>query len=549
MPWLGIKKLALVPLYRPHAIPPDVIPNNWSNLILERMLFYIDPRYPSYDRSLRAYIHAASSGLADFDCTVLPMQTFDQQNVLPGDLDPILGASLRAQGFDCAALVMLGGVGAGTSAGFWVRFVMAEDTGVWAMEFMHSLTGFADLYPFGGNMDNFDEMDSSNATHPSAYTKRAIKWIDPNTVVQHSQRANDYTLHYIGLKQPPPYGRYAAVQIGTSAPYLMVEARRKVDQWDINIPSEGVIVYRVQTTDPLGHAQNATAPVLRLTPTALLPGQSIVTPENLAVSVTGTATTGYTVLVDNRNLPFVSGQLLVYRDFTRNGTGDVDTPGVIGLGGWQSYTKLWCDGTGAIYAVDTQGRLLFYRDTHRDGTGELVSPAVIGLGGWQNMKFVFSGDPGIIYAVNQQGQLLFYRDNTQNGTGDVDTPSVIGLGGWQQFIHLFYGGNGIIYAVNPQGQLLFYRDRTRNGTGDVDTPSVIGLGGWQQFGQLFSGGNGVIYAVNQQGQLLFYRDNNQDGTGDVDTPSIIGLGGWQSMKFLFNGGVIGNEGIIYAVPA
>jgi hypothetical protein len=55
---------------------------------------------------------------------------------------------------------MLGGVGAGTSARFWVRFVMAEGVAVWAVEFMHSLTGFADLYRF---------------RHPTPWDTRRIK--------------------------------------------------------------------------------------------------------------------------------------------------------------------------------------------------------------------------------------------------------------------------------------------------------------------------------------------------------------------------------------
>ena len=95
------------------------------------------------------------------------------------------------------------------------------------------------------------------------------------------------------------------------------------------------------------------------------------------------------------------------------------------------------------------GRLLFYRDNTQNGTGDVDTPGVIGQGGWEEFKFLFSGGNGIIYAVNQQGQLLFYRDNTQNGTGDVDTPSVIGLGGWTDFQFLFSGGNGIIYASEP----------------------------------------------------------------------------------------------------
>ena len=47
----------------------------------------------------------------------------------------------------------------------------------------------------------------------------------------------------------------------------MVEARLQADQFDINIPNEGVIVYRVQTTDPLGNTQNEIAPLALLTKT------------------------------------------------------------------------------------------------------------------------------------------------------------------------------------------------------------------------------------------------------------------------------------------
>lgn len=95
------------------------------------------------------------------------------------------------------------------------------------------------------------------------------------------------------------------------------------------------------------------------------------------------------------------------------------------------------------------GRLLFYRDSTQGGTGDVDTPSVIGRGGWEEFTSLFSGGNGIIYAVNNAGQLLFYRDSTQDGTGDVDTPRVIGLGGWTDFKFLFPGGNGIIYAVRP----------------------------------------------------------------------------------------------------
>jgi hypothetical protein len=50
--------------------------------------------------------------------------------------------------------------------------------------------------------------------------------------------------------------------------------------------------------------------------------------------------------------------------------------------------------------VEQGGRLLFYRDQTQNGTGDVSSPAVIGLGGWQDFRFLFSGGNGIIYAVD-----------------------------------------------------------------------------------------------------------------------------------------------------
>ena len=126
-------------------------------------------------------------------------------------------------------------------------------------------------------MGPFDQEAGYEATHISAWTKRAVRWLDPSTVAPHPGGVAEYTLHSVSLIQPPPSGRIAAIQIGADAPYLMVEARLQADQFDINIPNEGVIVYRVQTTDPLGNAQNDTAPLALLTKTALAAGQSFTT--------------------------------------------------------------------------------------------------------------------------------------------------------------------------------------------------------------------------------------------------------------------------------
>src|SRR4029077_9498470 len=109
----------------------------------------------------------------------------------------------------------------------------------------------------------------------------------------HGQPA-EYTLHSISLIQPPPTGRIAAVQIGAQVPYLMVEARLQADQFDINIPNEGIIVYRVQTTDPLGNAQNDTAPLVLLTKAALTAGQSFTT-DGVTVQVGNSVPGGFSI--------------------------------------------------------------------------------------------------------------------------------------------------------------------------------------------------------------------------------------------------------------
>lgn len=298
MTWIGRKKLAFVPLVRTNAHPPDNAPADWENQILRRALFDPDPQ-SGRDRSLRAFINAASSGRADFDAIVQPRQTVDGQDVPVDALESQFGETLRAQGFQAAALVMLGGIGAGTAqrGGFWARFVMQEAVGVWAMEVMHCLTGFDDLYPFGGDMGAFDEMGGSSGSHPSAYTKAAIGWINSSTIVGPTSHDADFTLHAVGLFQPPPSGRVAAIRIGSTVPYLMIEARLKVDAFDAGIPSEGVIVYQVKTTDPLGHALNETPPVSLLTPAALAPGQSYTSSEGIKISVTGGVAGGFKVHV------------------------------------------------------------------------------------------------------------------------------------------------------------------------------------------------------------------------------------------------------------
>ena len=90
----------------------------------------------------------------------------------------------------------------------------------------------------------------------------------------------------------------------------MVEARLQADQFDINIPNEGVIVYRVQTTDPLGNAQNEIVPLALLTKNALTAGQSFRT-DGVTIDV-GSAVMGggFSIQVET----IATDQLLCYGD-------------------------------------------------------------------------------------------------------------------------------------------------------------------------------------------------------------------------------------------
>ncbi|NJN83674.1 MAG: hypothetical protein HC802_16260 [Caldilineaceae bacterium] len=277
-----------------------------ENAILRRVIYGPRREANGADRSLRAWVRAASSGRADIDPMVLPMQTIDKQVVEANELEEQLGGSLRNQGIDAAMLVMLGGRGAGTNAGFWSRVVMAESNGVWLMELIHGLTGFKDLYHFNNDadpaersIDTFDQMAASSQTHPTAFTKNEVGWLDAEAIRLHAGSSVDYDLQHLSLAHPPVAGRTAAVRIGNDVPYMMVEARKMTDQFEAGMPSlndgqergiasEGVIVYRVQTRNPTIQAREGNKkPLYLMTLSALQPGQSAMLDNGVTLSITG----------------------------------------------------------------------------------------------------------------------------------------------------------------------------------------------------------------------------------------------------------------------
>ena len=98
-----------------------------------------------------------------------------------------MGNQLRSEGFDGAAIVMLGGPGGGSTSQLsnfaWSRFCMSDNLGAWVGEILHqtNLCDLPDLFDWGGNMGPFDQEAGYLATHLSGWTKRAVGWLDPST--------------------------------------------------------------------------------------------------------------------------------------------------------------------------------------------------------------------------------------------------------------------------------------------------------------------------------------------------------------------------------
>jgi len=468
-PWIGRKRVAFVPVFRPRAAPPDQIPPDWENVIFRRVVY--DPRREANgaDRSLRAWVRAASSGRADIDPVVLPVQTVDKQVVEATELEGTLGARLRDQGMHAAVLVMLGGRGAGTNAGFWSRVVMAESNGVWLMEIIHGLTGFKDLYHFGNDadpaeraVDTFDQMSASSQTHPTAFTKSELGWLDPPTIPLHAGASAEYELQHVGLTQPPAAGRAAAVRIGNAVPYVMVEARRMTDQFEAGMPStndgqergiasEGVIAYRVQTRNPTVQAREGNKkPLFLMTLRALQPGQSAALDDGVTLTVTAARADGFAVRVDD------AGQHLIDRTATTGARGAAGPPCALVLAAPGIENIAYRDGAGHMNEI--------WRDPRGQGTTDLTANASAPAA--RGNPFTYFDPAGnqvvlVFRGSDDQVRTLYWMFGAvghDNLTGSINAPRTAGdPAGWfstHDGVHhvVYRTGDGHLHELWWQGQ-------------------------------------------------------------------------------------------------
>jgi hypothetical protein len=257
-PWLGQRHAVFVPV-RDSRVDPDPVPD-FVQRTLERVFYDPDPT-TGVDRSLQRYVSLVSYGKASLLGTVTEVVTANSPDTM--------GAARRSipanNPYDVVVAVLPSG-GADRGGWAWVdyppisgigdfcRVNLGEDLGTWAMEIMHCLTGFMDLYNFEPHPDRFDNMACACGTHPSTHTLVHLQWLPASSVTRKDDRGQDiYYLHPVGLSQPPPPGHTMAVRIpGRNQPnYFLVEARIRCDDYERpsyaseGIPSEGVVVYEV----------------------------------------------------------------------------------------------------------------------------------------------------------------------------------------------------------------------------------------------------------------------------------------------------------------
>jgi PASTA domain len=350
--WTGQARVLFIPLIVKDTIGFEPPPDDFLELVRRRVYFDPDPD-TGEDGSLSSYINSISYGRAWLDATVSAPVTLSKLKV--GDNPTLLAINMQQEAhlYEYLAVVYPTNV--------WVdvpgmaqpgkiqfspprtpnvtkgrcRFNQETRVGTWAMELLHITTGIGDYYNGINGVENFDEMDGAVATHPTAYTKRIAGWLDEKAVPLHAGKQT-YTLHAVGLPQPPPAGRVTAVRVQAPASgrYLFIEARLRCDRWEaglgdsmgVGIPSEGVLIYEFspqsnpwprRPSDP-----NGPWPPIEFRKSGMTSGQSYTYPADGSTVRVGRATAGgFTIGVTSKeiNLPsFVELPRAVAEQAVRN---------------------------------------------------------------------------------------------------------------------------------------------------------------------------------------------------------------------------------------
>ena len=163
--WIGTRKLAVIPVM-PTGVagaPVGNAPADFRAQVMRR-IFYDPAPNTNLDRSLRKYIFSASYGRAWLEADVLDTVAVHWEHPGP-DPNPSVGADVggtmgnaiaasqpRVAGYDYVMVVFPPGIPNFRSWAFWgggqaTSYVFLDNPlGAWAMELLHMVTEFGDLY-------------------------------------------------------------------------------------------------------------------------------------------------------------------------------------------------------------------------------------------------------------------------------------------------------------------------------------------------------------------------------------------------------------------
>jgi hypothetical protein len=297
--WLGTKEVAFLLAQAPELPVP---PTDWEAQA-RRKIFYD----PVDHADLRQYVRTVSLGKARLTGDVYgPFQVTakraDGSWHIGGAMEQAVaaataGGQLAGVSYFCVIFTDLPvpahAFWSGAGGSCYVD--MVDPLGVLAMENLHVLTQFADLYGIPDSPGGFDVMDCSCGPHPSVFTKLNFGWVDPGTVatVPASSGVTSLTVHALSQPLSPPStpGRVHAIKLPstTGSGYYLVESRVRTDRYEAStpnvssgIPREGVIVYWIDEAawppvhlkavlTTIGDTHRDTASGLELTLTAVVP--------------------------------------------------------------------------------------------------------------------------------------------------------------------------------------------------------------------------------------------------------------------------------------
>jgi hypothetical protein len=279
VPWIGDRRVAFVPVSNRQV--DTTVPNDFRDQVYRRAFLDPDPNGQE-DNSLKGYIHQVSSGRASLTGFVFPPVVADDADVISAGLESLPHLSLgffdiAIHGFEFGVMVLPHSAGIHRGGFAWYpgntvngvsyyarvalftnpTLSVQQNIGVWAMETLHMICRFGDLYFSNPPMGRFDVMSCACGPHPSAYTKNQFGWVGDSAIASHPiGTSKEYALSAVSYAQPPAPGRTTAVRINSQADstYYMIEARNRTDRFEgttnvsSGIPAEGVIVYHVRNT-------------------------------------------------------------------------------------------------------------------------------------------------------------------------------------------------------------------------------------------------------------------------------------------------------------